>query len=161
MRSSSCFFFSQNMMTLSSYICKPDIPNLLSNYVHTQLVQIFLKYSFLNLMHVCFFSFTPFIVWFAMSRVFKRKVKKIKMFLPKGGIQCLRGHNFVLFWPRPTSEWTFLTLNVDKNRDFFDHLPPLLVHVVIERPQIISTHWELTGLNVEQTFSPVIHKKYQ
>ena len=40
-------------------------------------------------------------------------------------------------------------------------VPPLLVHVVIERPQIISTHWELTGLNLEQTFSPVNHKKYQ
>ena len=32
-------------------------------------------------------------------------------------------------------QWTFLTLNVDKNRYFFlDHLPPLLVHVVIECP---------------------------
>ena len=27
--------------------------------------------------------------------------------------------------------------------------------------EIISTHWELTGLNLEQTFSPVNHKKYQ
>ena len=51
-----------------------------------------------------------------------------------GGIQWLCGHNFVLFWPPPTSTWTFLTLNVDKNRDFLDHLPPLLVHVVIECP---------------------------
>ena len=27
--------------------------------------------------------------------------------------------------------------------------------------EIIWTHWELTGLNLEQTFSPVNHKKYQ
>ena len=51
-----------------------------------------------------------------------------------GGIQWLRGHNFALFWPPPTSTWTFLTLNVDKNRDLLDHLPPLLVHIVIECP---------------------------
>ena len=40
------------------------------------------------------------------------------------------------FLPPPTSTWTCLTLNVDKNRDFLDHLPPLLVHVVIECPQM-------------------------
>ena len=51
-----------------------------------------------------------------------------------GGIQWLCGHNFALFWPPPTSTWTFLTLNVDKIRDFLDHLPPLLVHIVIECP---------------------------
>ena len=41
---------------------------------------------------------------------------------------------FALFRPPPTSTWTFLTLNADKNRHFLDHLPTLLVHVVIERP---------------------------
>ena len=40
---------------------------------------------------------------------------------------------FPLFWPPPTT-WTFWTLNVDKN--VLDHLLPLLVHVVIERPLI-------------------------
>ena len=29
------------------------------------------------------------------------------------------GHNFALFWPPSTAMWTFLTLNGDKNRDFF------------------------------------------
>ena len=38
--------------------------------------------------------------------------------------------------PPPTSTRTFLTLNVAKNRDFLDHLPPLLVHVVIECPHV-------------------------
>ena len=40
-------------------------------------------------------------------------------------------------WPFLTTTyltWTFLTLNLDKNRHFFDHLPPLLFHVVIELP---------------------------
>ena len=38
------------------------------------------------------------------------------------------------FCPPATSTWTFLTLNVYKNRDFLDHLTPLIVHVVIECP---------------------------
>ena len=54
----------------------------------------------------------------------------------KEGIQWLRGHNFVLFWPPPTSTWTFLTLNWH----FFDHLPTLHVHVVIECPQTPTLH---------------------
>ena len=37
---------------------------------------------------------------------------------PLGRIQWLCGHTFVLFWPSPTSSWTFLTLNLDKNRVF-------------------------------------------
>ena len=57
MRSSSCFFFSQNMMTLSSYICKPDIPNLLSNY--TMGSNPFWS-SILNLMHDFVFQFYSF-----------------------------------------------------------------------------------------------------
>ena len=50
----------------------------------------------------------------------------------KGSIQWLRGHNFALFWPPLTSTWTFVTLEVDKNRDFLDHLPHLFVYVVNE-----------------------------
>ena len=38
---------------------------------------------------------------------------------------------FCPFFTTTYSKWSFLTLNVDKNRDFWDHLPPLLVHVVI------------------------------
>ena len=57
MRSSSCFFFSQNMMTLSSYICKPDIPNLLSNY--TMGSNPFWS-SILNIMHDFVFQFYSF-----------------------------------------------------------------------------------------------------
>ena len=34
----------------------------------------------------------------------------------------------------PTSTWTFLTLNLAKNRHFWTTYPPLLVHVVIECP---------------------------
>ena len=34
----------------------------------------------------------------------------------------------------PTSAWTFLALNVDKNRVFWITYPPLLVHLVIEGP---------------------------
>ena len=34
-----------------------------------------------------------------------------------------------------TSTWTFFTLNVDKNGDFWTTYPPHLVDVVIERPQ--------------------------
>ena len=68
-----------------------------------------------------------------------------KRILPRqGGIQWLRGHNFALFWPPATSTWTFLTLNVDKNRAFLDHLPPLFVHVGIECP---PTGCVETGLN--------------
>ena len=52
----------------------------------------------------------------------------------KGDNQWLCGHNFALFWPPPTSKWTLLALIVDKNWHFLDHLPPLFVHVVIERP---------------------------
>ena len=41
---------------------------------------------------------------------------------------------FVLLRPPPTSMWTFLTLNVDRNRHTLDHLAPFLVlHIVIER----------------------------
>ena len=61
--------------------------------------------------------------------------KNLKGLWRIGGIQWLRGHNFALFWPPPTSPWTLLSLSVDKNRDFLDHLPPLLVHVVIECPR--------------------------
>ena len=43
---------------------------------------------------------------------------------------------FCLFWPPPTSTWTCLTLNWH----FFDHLPPLHVHVVIECPQTPTLH---------------------
>ena len=35
----------------------------------------------------------------------------------------IRGHNCDLFWPTPTSMWTFLTLDVHKNRHYLDHLP--------------------------------------
>ena len=34
-----------------------------------------------------------------------------------------------------TSTWTFLILIVDKNRHFWITYPPLLVDVVVERPQ--------------------------
>ena len=34
----------------------------------------------------------------------------------------------------PTFTWTYVTLNVDKNRHFWTTYPPLLVHVVIECP---------------------------
>ena len=36
-----------------------------------------------------------------------------------------------------TSMWTFLTLNVDKNRDFFGS--PLLIHLVIECPRTVKS----------------------
>ena len=66
---------------------------------------------------------------------------------PHGGMQWLRGHNFALFWPPPTSMWTFLTLNVDKKRDFLDHLPPLFVHVVIECPPFEMDTFAINGFN--------------
>ena len=37
------------------------------------------------------------------------------------------------------SKWTLLSLIVDKNWQFLDHLPPFLVHVVIERPRTYGT----------------------
>ena len=43
----------------------------------------------------------------------------------------------------PTSTWTFFTLNVDVNGDFWTTYPPHLVHVVIERPQSTS-RWSKT-----------------
>jgi hypothetical protein len=38
----------------------------------------------------------------------------------------------------PISTWTFLTLNVDNNRTFWTAYPPLIVHVVIDRPNYIQ-----------------------
>ena len=42
---------------------------------------------------------------------------------------------FSIFDHLPTVTWTFLTLNMDKNRHFWTTYPPLLVCVVIEGPQ--------------------------
>ena len=105
MRSSSCFFFSQNMMTLSSYICKPDIPNLLSNYTMgsnpfwSSILKLILLFRF----SILLFSYCN-LLWVGKTQIHENK-------------------------------------NVPS--------------------EIISTHWELTGLDLEQTFSPVNHKKYQ
>ena len=57
----------------------------------------------------------------------------------------------------PTSMWTFLTLNGDKNRDFLDHLLPLLVHVVIEGPLNLTKDLIIRG-NIMKNFS---QKKYK
>ena len=43
---------------------------------------------------------------------------------------------FCSFLPPPTPTWTFLTLNVDKNRHFLTTYHPFLVHVVIEPPHM-------------------------
>ena len=51
-----------------------------------------------------------------------------------GSIQWLHGHNFAIFWPPPTSTWTFLTLNMDKNWHFWTTYQLPFVHVVIECP---------------------------
>ena len=80
---------------------------------------------------ICRFKFLHFIQY-VVCPIF------IKYHLTKnigGHSIIIRGHNFALFRPPPTSTWTNISLNVDRNRPFLDHLPPLLVHVVIERPQ--------------------------
>ena len=42
------------------------------------------------------------------------------MFIPDSRV---REQYFTLFDHLPTSTWTFVTLNVDKSRPFFGHLP--------------------------------------
>ena len=74
-------------------------------------------------------------------------------------IQWLRGHNFALFWPPLSSTWTFLTLNMDKNMHFLDHLPPLLVHVVIERPLCVI-NWKMQYVLFRDLKVPVCPRTY-
>ena len=85
-----------------------------------------------------------------LKRIESKTARKCSL----GVIQWLRGHNFALFWPLPTSTWTFFTLNVDKNRHFLNHLPPLLVNVVIECPlpwrDLLNYMFDLFVLQIRQ-----------
>ena len=42
---------------------------------------------------------------------------------------------------RPTSMWTFYTLNLDKNGRVWSTYPPHLVHVIIKCPLVILQHF--------------------
>ena len=66
-----------------------------------------------------------------MTPVGANSTKAMHIRSTQGDIQRLRGPNFAHFWPPSTY---IFTLNLDKNLQFLDHLPPLLVHVIIECP---------------------------
>ena len=69
-----------------------------------------------------------------------------------GGIQQLRGPNFIQFWPQPPSsgqKWTFYLLSTlchvtQRGLSTYTH-PPLLVHVVIEWPYDCSCAGEASA----------------
>ena len=70
----------------------------------------------------------------------------------QGGIQQLRGPNFIQFWPQPPStgqKWTFYLLSTlchvtQRGLSTYTH-PPLLVHVVIEWPYDCSCAGEASA----------------